>query len=114
MIDSDHAAHFGLAAARGRQGGATGVGGSTAARQVPIESLAFGAVELRQRRMVVTDLGSIGDALAPLAGGAVHGIIGQDVLKEHRAVIDVERPLLYLVEADEDPKPVPAERCRAR
>jgi hypothetical protein len=113
VIDSDHVAHFGLAPARGRPGGATGLGGSSTARQVPIESLAFGKVKLRQRRMMVTDLGSIGDALAPLSGGAVHGIIGQDVLKEHRAVIDVERPLLYLMEADEDPAPVPAGRCRA-
>ncbi len=114
VIDLDHVGHFGLAAARGRPGGATGLGGSNAARRVTIESLAFGPVRLRQRRMVITDLGSIGDALAPLAGGAVHGIIGQDVLKEHRAVIDVERPLLYLIEADEDPGPVPAERCRAQ
>ncbi|HEX8379355.1 MAG TPA: retropepsin-like aspartic protease [Allosphingosinicella sp.] len=113
VIDSDHVAHFGLASARGRRGGATGLGGSNAARQVSIESLAFGPVKLRQRRMVITDLGSIGDALAPLSGGAVHGLIGQDVLKEHRAVIDVERPLLYLIEADEEPAPVPAEKCRA-
>jgi predicted aspartyl protease len=113
VIDADHAAHFGISAERGRTGGATGIGGSNAARQVRIESLAFGKVKLRQERMMVTDLGSIGDALAPLAGGAVHGLIGQDVLKEHRAVIDVERPLLYLIEADEDPAPVAAERCRA-
>ena len=102
----------GIAAGKGRAGGATGLGGSNLARQVSIESLAFGKIRLRQRRMVVTDLGSIGDALAPLSGGAVHGIIGQDVLKEHRAVIDVKRPLLYLIEADEEPKPVAAGRCR--
>jgi predicted aspartyl protease len=113
VIDVDHAAYFGLAAATGRRGGATGLGGSNIARQVAIESLALGGVKVRQRRMVVTDLGSIGDALAPLSGGAVHGLIGQDVLKEHRAVIDVKRPILYLIEADEDPAPVPAERCRA-
>src|SRR5687768_15269690 len=114
VIDVDHAAHFGLAAATGRRGGATGLGGSNSARQLSIRSLAVGGVKVRQRRMVVTDLGSIGDALAPLSGGAVHGLIGQDVLKEHRAVIDVERPILYLIEADEDPAPVAAERCRAR
>lgn len=114
VIDVDHAAHFGLAAGSGRRGGATGLGGSNSARQLSIRSLALGGVKVRQRRMVVTDLGSIGDALAPLSGGAVHGLIGQDVLKEHRAVIDVERPILYLIEADEDPAPVPAERCRTR
>lgn len=88
------------------------LGGANAARQVGIESLSLGGIAIRQRRMVLTDLGPLGDALAPLAGGAVHGLIGQDVLKEHRAVIDVERPLLYLIAGDQEPGPVPAERCR--
>jgi hypothetical protein len=114
VIDVDHAAFFGLAGIQGVRGGATGLGGAYVARQVPIESLALGPVAVRQRRMVLTDLGAIGDALAPLAGGAVHGLIGQDVLKEHRAVIDVERPLLYLIEKDEDPEPVAAGRCKAK
>lgn len=112
VIDSDHAADFGLSAGRPSPGGAVVLGGPRPARQVAIESLSLGPVSIRQRRMIVTDLGPMGDALAPLAGGAIHGLIGQDVLKEHRAVIDVERPLLYLIEADRDPAPVPAERCR--
>ena len=113
VIDSDHAGRFGLGRATPR-GPAVVLGGPNAARQVRIESLSLGPVAIRQRRMVLTDLGPLGDALAPLAGGAVHGLIGQDVLKEHRAVIDVERPLLYLLEKDEDPAPVPAERCRPK
>ena len=111
VIDVDHAAHFGIEAGRGSRGGATGLGGARAASQASIESLSLGGIDVRQRRMVLTDLGQLGDALAPLAGGAVHGLIGQDVLKEHRAVIDVERPILYLIEEDQDPAPVPAERC---
>ena len=111
VIDSDHAGHFGLKGGRSARG-AVVLDGANAARQVGIESLSLGGIPIRQRRMVLTDLGALGDALAPLAGGAVHGLIGQDVLKEHRAVIDVERPLLYLIEADKDPEPVPAERCR--
>ena len=112
VIDSDHAGYFGLGGGRASAGGAVVLGGPNAARQVGIESLSLGGVPIRQRRMVLTDLGPLGDALAPLAGGAVHGLIGQDVLKEHRAVIDVERPLLYLIEQDQEPGPVPAERCR--
>jgi hypothetical protein len=111
VIDSDHAGRFGIGRATTR-GPAVVLGGPNAARQVRIESLSLGSVPIRQRRIVLTDLGPLGDALAPLAGGAVHGLIGQDVLKEHRAVIDVERPLLYLIEEDQDPAPVPAERCR--
>ena len=114
VIDSDHAGHFGLGRGNASVGGAVVLGGPNAARQVGIESLSLGGVPIRQRRMVLTDLGPLGDALAPLAGGAVHGLIGQDVLKEHRAVIDVERPLLYLIEEDQEPRPVPAERCRGQ
>jgi hypothetical protein len=114
VIDSDHAGHFGLGKGTASAGGAVVLGGANSARQVRIESLSIGGVPIRQRRMVVTDLGPLGDALAPLAGGAVHGLIGQDVLKEHRAVIDVERPLLYLMTSDKDPAPVPAERCRGK
>jgi hypothetical protein len=112
VIDSDHAGHFGLGGGKASVGGAVVLGGANAARQVGIDSLSLGGIPIRQRRMVLTDLGPLGDALAPLAGGAVHGLIGQDVLKEHRAVIDVERPLLYLIEGDQEPGPVPAERCR--
>jgi hypothetical protein len=112
VIDSDHASHFGLAGGKASAGGAVVLGGANAARQVGIESFSLGEIPIRQRRMVLTDLGPLGDALAPLAGGAVHGLIGQDVLKEHRAVIDVERPLLYLIEGDGEPGPVPAGRCR--
>jgi hypothetical protein len=51
--------------------------------------------------------------LGPISGGRIYGIIGQDVMKEHRAVIDVAKPILYLVPADASPSPVPAERCAA-
>lgn len=114
VIDSDHAAHFGLGGGRSSAGGAVVLGGSNTARQVGIESLRLGDIPIRQRRMVLTDLGALGDALAPLAGGAVHGLIGQDILNEHRAVIDVKRPILYLIEDDQEPGPVPAERCRSQ
>ena len=113
VIDVDHAALFGLGNQPPARKRAMVIGGgAAAARQVRIESLSLGPVAVRQRTIVLTDLGPLGDAMAPLVGGAVHGLIGQDVLKEHRAVIDVKRPILYLIERDRDPAPVPAERCR--
>jgi predicted aspartyl protease len=111
VVDDNHAAAFGLAGTGIGRGGVS-TGGRVSARQVPIDSLSIGGVPVRQRRMIVADLGQISDFLRPLAGGAVHGLIGQDVLNEHRAVIDVDRPILYLMAADRDPAPVPAERCR--
>jgi hypothetical protein len=112
VLDSEHVAAFGLAGAASSPGGALGIGNRLNARQVSIQSLRLGPIRVRQRRMVITDLGQLTEALSPLAGGQVHGLIGQDVLNEHRAVIDVSRPLLYLIEADREPAPVRAERCR--
>ena len=72
---------------------------------------AIGGVAIRQSRIMMTDLGQVTNLLSPISGSKVYGIIGQDVLKEHRAVIDVAKPLLYLVPEDKDPAPVALERC---
>ena len=112
VIDDDHVATFGLNDRTARRGGGVAIGGAVAAQQVAIDSLELGGIRTRQRRMVVADLGNLMAAMRPLAGGAVHGLIGQDVLNEHRAVIDMDGPLLYLIEADHDPAPVPGEGCR--
>ena len=112
VVDDDHAAAFGLSR-RGVRGGGAAIGGAIEAQQVGIERLELGGIPVRQRRIVVADLGHLADALRPLAGEPVHGLIGQDVLNEHRAVIDMARPILYLIEADAEPSPVPASRCAA-
>jgi Aspartyl protease len=112
VVDDDHAAAFGLTGAAVRGRGEI-VGGGPQARQVGIDRLELGGIPIRQRSMVVTDLGRLSVAMQSLAGRAVHGLIGQDVLNEHRAVIDMDRPLLFLMADDRDPAPVPAGRCTA-
>lgn len=113
VIDESQADAFDLA-----DSGAVGAMGNALpqaagqARQVAIESLAIDGVEIRQSRIVRADLGQLLTTLAQLSGEDVAGLIGQDVLNEHRAVIDVARPILYLIEADRDPAPVPADQCR--
>ena len=114
VVEDDHAAAFGLDGGDSTRGPAIAHAGSVAARQVAIDRLALGGLSIRQRRIAIADLGPLLEALSPLAGSTVHGLIGQDVLNEHRAVIDMNRPLLYLVEEDRNPSPVPAERCTSR
>jgi hypothetical protein len=111
VLHTAYADEFGLAEG-GRVGGAIGIGGALQARQVGVDSFAIGHVPVRLRRIMVTDLGQIATMLAPMAGDSVHGIVGQDVMKEHRTVIDVSRSLVHLIEEDRDPAPVPAEECR--
>lgn len=93
-----------------RFGLSSGSGVGTA-RQVAIDSFAIGPISVRQSRVVVADLDQLLGAFGRIAGTQVSGIIGQDVLNEHRAIIDVSRPMLYLMEEDRDPAPVPAGRC---
>lgn len=113
VIDQTHLANFGISPDSGADGGAIGIGGRGDARRAPIESFTIGPVRIRQARIVTSDLGQLLTALGRVTGTTVNGIIGQDVLKEHRAIIDVSRPMLYLMDADRDPAPVPSERCSA-
>jgi hypothetical protein len=113
VIDRAHLAHFGISPDSGAVGGAVGVGAVGQARRVSIEGFRVGSVRIRQGRVVTSDLGQLLTTLGQATGTTVNGIIGQDVLNEHRAIIDVARPMLYLMEEDRDPAPVPAERCDA-
>ncbi|MBA3834971.1 MAG: retroviral-like aspartic protease family protein [Pseudomonadota bacterium] len=113
VIDTSHLRNFGLSPNSGAIGGAVSIGGGGQARRLSIDSFTVGGIPVRQSRVVTSDLGQLLATLSRVAGIQVNGIIGQDVLNEHRAIIDVARPMLYLIEADEDPRPVPAERCQS-
>ena len=111
VVDDDHVATFGLGVPAAGRGGGVAIGGHVTARLAAIRSLEIGGLRIRQRQMVVADIGNLMAAMRPLAGGAVHGLIGQDVLNEHRAVIDMDGPLLYLIRGDQDAAPVASARC---
>lgn len=114
VVDAARAESFGLSADRGGllgTGSARFIGSAGTARQVRVDSFAVGPIALRQSRVLVADLGQLLGALGQASGREVAGVIGQDVLEEHRAIIDVPRPMLYLMAEDRDPAPVPAGRC---
>jgi hypothetical protein len=97
---------------KGTPAGAFGLGGGMKAQQVTLERLEIGGVPIRRGRIMTADLSQLVQVLGTVSRGEIAGIIGQDVMKEHRAVIDVAGPILYLVAKDKDPAPVPAEQCR--
>lgn len=113
VLHAPHAARFGIGEGSAIPGVAVGLGGSMQARQAPLESMTIGGVPIRRDRILLSDLAQVEQVLGRLSGRTISGIVGQDVMKEHRAVIDVAKPLLYLIEADEDPAPIPAARCGA-
>ncbi len=116
VVSTAQAQRFGLAADKGGilgSGPARFAGGSGTARQVGVESFLVGDIALRQRRVLIAELGPLLDALGQASGREVSGVIGQDVLNEHRAIIDVSRPMLYVLQDDREAAPVPADRCTA-
>lgn len=115
VITASQARRFGLsdAGAARLAGRSPGLGASGNASQIAIESFEIGPVTVRLDRIVTADLGQLLGALGTASGEEIAGIIGQDVLSEHRAIIDVARPMLYLMDEDRDPEPVAAEQCRS-
>lgn len=113
VVDREHAPTFGLAeGSTGLRGVVGGLAGGASAHQVPIESLRIGSVDVRQGRIVTADLGQLLQTLGRFTGTTVYGLVGQDVLKEHRAIVDVAKPMLYLMAEDEDPALVAAGQCQ--
>lgn len=112
VVERSHLQSFGISPDSGAVGGALGIGAGGQATRPAIKSLSVGPVQIRQNRLVGASLGQLLKTLGAVSGTTVHGIIGQDVLNEHRAIIDVQRPMLYLMEEDRDPAPVPAQRCK--
>lgn len=112
VIDRSLAEEFDLSARAGLFGGEGALPqGAGRASQAGLDSFAIGPITIRQRTVVLADVGQLLGALGQVAGEDVAGLIGQDVMNEHRAIIDVARPMLYLMEEDRAPGPVPAERC---
>jgi predicted aspartyl protease len=98
---------------KGTPAGAFGLGGGMKAQQVALERMEIGGIPIRARRIMTSDLSQLVTVLGQMSRSEIAGIIGQDVMKEHRAVIDVARPILFLIAADREPAPVEAERCKA-
>jgi hypothetical protein len=96
---------------KGLAAGAFGLGGGMKAQQVKLERLEIGGLPIRQSRIMTSDLSQLVQVLGTVSRSEIAGIIGQDVMKEHRAVIDVARPILYLIPEDRDPAPVPSATC---
>ena len=59
-------------------------------------SLKLGNKDFGNIAFVLFDLSHVNEALAQAKAGSVHGIMGADFLKHHRAVIDYGRNCLYL------------------
>ena len=84
------------------------------AKRARVRSLTLGGVDLRQRHIMTANLSQLTSTLGKISDAPIHGIIGQDVLKEHRAVIDTSKPMLYVQKENRNPAPIAQENCATR
>jgi predicted aspartyl protease len=100
VVHSDHATRFLLTDSVGPTRQGTGAGGNIALGQYAVRSFAIGdasqATPLPVSSILVTNIKTVVDALKAATGAEIVGVIGQDILTEFAAVIDVRGQTLYL------------------
>ena len=76
---------------------AAGAGSSNMLTRISIDnSIEIGDWKKRKMQLVLFDLSHVNQALLNHEAEVVHGIIGADILKKGKAVIDYNRKCLYL------------------
>lgn len=76
---------------------ASGAGATNMDTRISVKNkLQLGAKKVGNIDFVLFDLSHVNEALSQAEAGSVHGIMGADFLKSHRAVIDYGRNCLYL------------------
>ena len=67
---------------------------------VKVSAFTVGGTRTRLHQMYAMDLSYIVDAVDAGSPGPVQGLIGQDVLRDQKALIDVDQAILYLADPD--------------
>ena len=92
----DKEAHFKLNANKAEQQAASASSAEMETRQSENNVLEVGTWEGRELEIILFDMASVNSALAQLGVKDVDGILGADILKETKAVLDYNRNGLYL------------------
>jgi hypothetical protein len=67
---------------------------------VKVDAFTVGGTKTRLHQMYAMDLSYIVDAVNAGSPQPVQGLIGQDVLRDQKALIDVDQSILYLADPD--------------
>jgi hypothetical protein len=99
IIHAPYVRGFALAPAAGA-GLASNASGKVRFDPVAVDAFAVGGTRTRLAKMYAMDLSYLVDAVSAASAHRIQGLIGQDVLRDQRAVIDVDQSLLYLANPD--------------
>lgn len=76
---------------------ATGVGGKVTTQSFMLDIFKIDQLKIKNKHIVAMDLSHIVDALTTVSDKEINGVIGQDILTRHKAVIDIASNTLYLM-----------------
>lgn len=77
---------------------AAGAGATNLETKIALNnSLLIGNLSKHNVDLILLDLSHVNDALLKVSTNTIHGILGADFLKKHRAIIDYGRNCLYLL-----------------
>ncbi len=75
----------------------TGLGTSTMKSHLAVvDKISLGKIEIKNYKTVVIDLSHVNVAYAQLKQKPIDGVLGSDILKKHKAVIDYGKRVLSL------------------
>ena len=99
IIHAPYVRGFALAPAGGA-GLASNASGKIRFDPVAVNAFAVGGTRTRLATIYAMDLSYLVDAVSAASAQRIQGLIGQDVLRDQKAVIDVHQSLLYLANPD--------------
>jgi hypothetical protein len=99
IIHTPYLAKFALAPAAAAGIAASG-GGKASYEPISIDALTVGGARTRLNRIYAMDLSYLVDAVSASSVQPIEGLIGQDVLRDQKATIDMDQSILYLASAD--------------
>jgi Aspartyl protease len=99
IVHAPYLAKFALAPAAAAGIAANG-GGKARYEPVSISALTVGGARTRLHQIYAMDLTYLVDAVSASSAQPIEGLIGQDVLRDQKAMIDFDQSVLYLADAD--------------
>ena len=84
-----------------------GIAGPLTLHRHPLGRFALGELALPTRSVTTADLSSVLTALSQIAEGKIVGILGQDVLLDQRAVIEISEDRLFFAQEGNNPHDLP-------
>jgi hypothetical protein len=105
IIHAPYMHSFALAPAAGPGTGAN-ASGKVRFEPMTVTAFAVGGARTRLHRIYAMDLSYLVNAVNAASALPIQGLIGQDVLRDQKALIDVDKSLLYLADPDSPPSAI--------